>query len=110
MKFKPKDKTELSKLMKKLIKERGNRGNFNDIDTSLIRDMSRLFQTSDFNGDISKWDVSNVTDMVGMFNAATSFNQDISKWNVSNVTNMDMCFKGTPIEDKVKTWFPEFYI
>lgn len=32
----------------------------NFIDTSLIKDMSRLFKNSEFNGDISKWDVSNV--------------------------------------------------
>ena len=39
-------------------------------------------------GDISGWDVSNVTNMEKMFNRAESFNGDLSKWNVSNVTNM----------------------
>ena len=63
MNYKPNNKTELLVLMKDLIKERGNMGNFNDIDTSLITDMSGLFLKSDFNGDISEWDVSNVTDM-----------------------------------------------
>ena len=29
--------------------------------------MSSLFEDSDFNGDISKWDVSNVIFMTGMF-------------------------------------------
>ena len=185
MTFKPKNKTELSQLMKDLIEERGNDGNFNDIDTSSITDMSGLFLKSDFNGDISSWnvsnvtnmrsmfygatsfnqdlsswDVSNVTDMGSMFNGAKSFNQDISSWDVSNVTNMDSMFygatsfnqelsswdvsnvrdmfgmfngatsfnqdlsswevsnvtymkywlEGTPIEDKAKMWFPEFYI
>jgi hypothetical protein len=33
------------------------------MDTSEITDMSGLFMYIDFNGDISKWDVSNVTDM-----------------------------------------------
>jgi surface protein len=146
--------------MKKLIKERGNSGNFNDIDTSSITDLSGLFLMSDFNGDISKWDVSNVTNMVdvfayahsfnqdisswdvsnvicmgGMFWDATSFNQDISSWDVSNVTDMRDMFldakrfnqdlsswdvsnvkdmecwlEGTPVKNKFKTWFPEFYI
>jgi surface protein len=40
-----------------------------------------------FNGDISNWNVSNVTNMYAMF-AFSSFNQDISKWDVSNVTVM----------------------
>merc|ERR1719247_1372569 len=41
-----------------------------------------------FNGDISKWDVSSVTDMSFMFSAAKLFNSDISKWDVSSVTDM----------------------
>ena len=47
-----------------------------------------------FNGDISKWDVSSVSSMPGMFWGATSFNCDISKWDVSRVTNMDHMFWG----------------
>jgi surface protein len=41
-----------------------------------------------FNGDLSNWKVSNVTDMSGMFERAGSFNGDLSNWDVSNVTNM----------------------
>ncbi len=45
-----------------------------------------------FNGDISDWDVSDVTDMSGMFSDADSFNGDISDWDVSNVTDMSHMF------------------
>jgi surface protein len=45
-----------------------------------------------FNGHIELWDVSNVTNMKGMFWDATSFNQNISNWDVSNVTNMCRMF------------------
>lgn len=45
-----------------------------------------------FNGDISQWDVSNVTNMQSMFEGSY-FNGDISLWNVSNVTNMSCMFK-----------------
>ena len=41
-----------------------------------------------FNQPIGNWDLSNVTNMSGMFNRATSFNQDISNWDVNNVNNM----------------------
>jgi surface protein len=43
---------------------------------------------SAFNQPIGSWDVTNVTRMDFMFNAATAFNQNIGSWNVINVTNM----------------------
>eukprot|EP00977_Amphora_coffeiformis_P001996 scaffold376_cov156-Amphora_coffeaeformis.AAC.5 len=51
--------------------------------------MSFAFYNADsFNGDISGWDVSQVTDMHLMFAHAESFNGDLSGWVVSKVTNM----------------------
>ena len=47
-----------------------------------------------FNKDISKWDVSKVTDMSNMFNPAGVFNQNIGSWDVSNVTDMSEIFRG----------------
>jgi len=49
--------------------------------------MNNLFFYSDFKGDISNWNVSNVKSMVGMFKGSF-FNGDISKWNVANVIYM----------------------
>jgi surface protein len=64
----PKSKDELKELLKKLIEERGYEGDFNDIDTSAITDMSQLFSNNKkFNGDISKWNTSNVPDMRYMY-------------------------------------------
>jgi surface protein len=60
--------------------------------TSKITDLSVLFRDTDFNQNISSWDVSNVTNMSGMFLGASSFNQDISNWDVSNVTDMSGMF------------------
>ena len=67
----PKTKEELTKLLNKLVRQRGENANLNDIDTSEITDMSYLFSKSlakkIHNIDISDWDVSNVTDMSLMF-------------------------------------------
>jgi surface protein len=46
--------------------------------------MYAMFYNSNFNGDISNWDVSNVTNMNYLFNDS-QFNGDISNWDVSNV-------------------------
>eukprot|EP00961_Rhodomonas_salina_P194316 2623813-Rhodomonas_salina.1 len=50
--------------------------------------MQYTFRDSSFNGDISKWDVSSVTDMSYLF-YDSSFNGDLSKWDVSSVRSMD---------------------
>ena len=64
--------------------------------------MAEVFYELDFNGDISQWDVSNVTDMSFMFSSYKSFNQDISKWDVSKVKKYDNIFFNCPIEEKYK--------
>ncbi|MEL6975279.1 MAG: BspA family leucine-rich repeat surface protein [Bacteroidota bacterium] len=61
-------------------------------DLSNITNMHNFFGWSQFDGDIGHWDVSNITDMSGMFQQNRAFNQDIGGWNVSNVTNMQGMF------------------
>ncbi|NBR41025.1 MAG: BspA family leucine-rich repeat surface protein, partial [Alphaproteobacteria bacterium] len=58
---------------------------------------------SNFNGDITSWNVSNVTEMRSMFNR-TSFNQDISGWDVGNVTTMAFMFRETPFNQPIGSW------
>jgi surface protein len=70
-------------------------GDISTWDVSNITDMSQLFQNKmNFNEDISSWDVSNVNNMYAMFDNASLFNQDIGSWDVSNVTNMSAMFYG----------------
>ena len=74
--YHPKTRDVLIKIVDKLIKERGNKADLNDIDTSEITDMHALFYKSEFNGDISNWDVSNVEDMDYIFCYNSKFNGD----------------------------------
>ena len=76
-------------------------------DTSSVTDMSAMFSgATQFNGDVSKWDVSSVKrvsslvnvgkpnkEMRGMFQDATSFNRNIGSWRFGIITSMTNLFK-----------------
>lgn len=68
-----------------------NRDELSRVCTSKIRDGYMLFKNSQFNGDISSWDVSGFYSMYEMF-TVSEFNGDISNWDVSNVENMERMF------------------
>jgi surface protein len=60
---------------------------------------------SSFNGNISNWDVSNVSTFSSMFNGASIFNQQIGLWNVSNSTNMtDMLNNADAFNQDISQW------
>lgn len=55
--------------------------------------------------DISRWDVSNVTNMKKAFNGANLFNQPLDGWDVSKVTNMEqMFYQATQFNQPLNTW------
>jgi surface protein len=102
---KPKDKKELKQIIKDTIKKEGNKCDLNFIDTSGITDMSYLFyyDLTDFNGDISEWDTSNVINMEYMF-SYTIFDGDISEWDVSNVVDMEGMFYISEFNGDISKW------
>lgn len=87
--------------------------------TENVENMSHMFQSSDFNHDISNWTIYNVKNTEymfsgnknfngninkwitqnldtckGMFKDAVEFNSDISNWRVNSVKNMSYMFDG----------------
>tara|TARA_B100001115_G_C15819184_1_gene407105 strand:- start:44 stop:1237 length:1194 start_codon:yes stop_codon:yes gene_type:complete len=81
---------------------------FTRLCTTRVTDMYNLFLCyEDFNQPIGNWDVSNVTNMSGMFYgecASHLFNQNISQWNVSNVTNMHVMFFNGYFNQPIGNW------
>ena len=55
--------------------------------------MNNMFNNASIPGDLSGWDVSNVTRMDRMFNNNAGFNGDLSNWDVTGVTSMKMFWK-----------------
>ena len=94
---------ELKFIIYDRIDKEGLECDLNDIDTSLITDMSWLFYCTDFNGDISGWDVSNVKNMSHMF-YQSRFNNDISNWNVSNVEDTSEMFMYSVFNKDISNW------
>ena len=67
--------------------------------------MSELFKDSDCNGDISEWDVSNVTTMEGMFAESTTFSQPLNDWGMFQVTDMRDMFRGAKLfNEPLENW------
>ena len=103
-KYKPKTLQELHGCISDEIERQGYKANLNCIDTVNITNMNGLFFFhNDFDGDISEWDVSNVTDMCGMF-SCSKFNGDISKWDVSGVEDMRDMFSYSKFNGDLSEW------
>ena len=99
----PETLEELEQIIKDRISKEGPNCDLNDIDVSLIEDMTGLFFKSEFNGDISKWDTRNVKNMEWMF-SRSYFNGDISKWDVSKVENMAWMFENSKFNKDISNW------
>ena len=104
-KYHPETKEELKDIISQRITKEGNEVDLNNIDVSNITDMNGLFMKTNFNGDISRWNVKNVRNMGYMFYECKNFNQDISNWNVSNVINMSAMFGGCKVfNQNISKW------
>lgn len=121
-------------LIQRMIEKRGRECDLNDIDVSNMSCLGYrhvgLFEHYDFDGDITGWDVSNVTNMESMFRRSkftgkngifriesgydiesmesmfenSVFNGDISNWHTVNVENMDNMFKNSIFEGDISGW------
>ncbi|MBF10894.1 MAG: BspA family leucine-rich repeat surface protein, partial [Flavobacteriaceae bacterium] len=54
-------------------------------DISSSTSIRAMFEYTNFNYDIGDWDTSNIIDMDYIFNEAVNFNQDLTGWCVTNI-------------------------
>lgn len=103
----PKDITELRDMIEDAIVKKGETCSLNHIDVSNITDMTGLFAKGHifqkFDGDISEWDVSSVTSMRMMFQDS-EFTGDISDWDVSSVKDMSFMFAESLFDGDLSKW------
>ena len=95
-------------IIKKIRKE-GPDCDLNCIDVSAIDNFGGVFGvwgTKQFNGNISKWDMSNAISLNGMFQGSmfSGINGGIADWDVSNVKTMDYIFSGSKFNSDISNW------
>lgn len=85
---------ELNEIVHNEIERLGNDTDLNHIDTSKVTSMQFTFYRTDFNGDVSKWNVENVTDFTFMFAANEKFDGYLGDWNMHSAILLDSMFNG----------------
>ncbi len=74
------------------------------LDVSNVTNASNVFFTNTtFNQNIGGWDTHRVTTMANMF-LDSQFNQDIGAWDTGQVTNMNGMLGGTPFNQNIGSW------
>ena len=112
-KYKVKDFNELvhiiADIKQQLYKNKVNAFNLNWLDISNVTMLDQLFNVSTFNRqyifwDVSDWDTSHVTSMVGTFNGCKDI-CDLSKWDTSKVTSMvNMFYECSTFNGNISNW------
>ena len=88
----------------------GPEGDYNHIDVSACTTLcfggEGVFEgLYDFNGDVTKWNVSNITNMKNTFYKCRKFNSDLTEWDVSNVTVFDNMFRScSKFNGNISNW------
>lgn len=86
------DDMSINKIVQSEIERFGPKADLNHIDVSEVTKLSNTFYHTEFNGDVSKWNVENVTVFSFTFSANPIFDGYLGDWDVYNATSMDSMF------------------
>ena len=112
-KYKVKDFSELvhiiADIKQQLYKDKVDAFNLNWLDISNVTMLDQLFNINTFNRqyifwDVSDWDTSHVTSMVGTFNGCKDI-CDLSNWDISSAKNLSkMFYKCRKFNQPIQKW------
>ncbi|EEH51983.1 uncharacterized protein MICPUCDRAFT_53436 [Micromonas pusilla CCMP1545] len=84
------DVSKVTNMQRMFFNAKAFNGDISKWDVSKVTNMGTMFSRAKaFNGDISKWDVSKVTTMTYLF-SSSNFDQDLSNWNLCKLTKKSM--------------------
>ncbi len=75
-------------------------------DVSALTNANSMFAgAARFDGDVSRWDTRRLQSAESMFSGASSFRSDIARWNTRNVETMDSMFRNArAFTADISTW------
>ncbi len=74
-------------------------------DVSNVTDMRYTFSESSINEPLNDWDISNVQNLQSTFSSASQFNQPLDKWDTSKVKSMSYTFANAKaFNQSINTW------
>lgn len=81
-----------------------NKYNLENLDVSQISDFSQVFESSYYNGNLSKWNMSNALNMDSMFLGSDFNNDSICNWNLPNLESLKKTFQNTIFNFDLSNW------
>lgn len=71
-----------------------------------LTDLTRMFESADLSGvsGYGAWDMSNIERISFIFGAASNVTDDITQWNVSNISDMSSVFQAADFDQDISGW------
>ncbi len=100
------DTTNVTDLSRMFANVKNADPNISGWNTSNVTRMTSMFEGSNMNPDVSRWDVDKVKDMSRMFANATKATPNLSAWRPRSLSNMSEMFQGASsmVEINLISW------